>query len=390
MKPMMKHYDIVICGAGMVGLCVANYLADAGFDIALIDPKPIKPVDTTVPPLRVSAINLSSERILMELGVKQAALMRAGVYRDMHVWDAKSRGEIHFNHQEIGHSHLGHIVPNDDMVMALWQRLQQYDNVTSYFGERPHLLKRVPGGYRLYLQQQSMMARLIIGADGARSWVREQVGIGDERGSYGQQALVGVLHLTDSHRLTAWQRFLPQGPIGLLPLQDAYTVSMVWTVSYITAAKLRQNPEELVPMINSALGGRLTVKTLLSEVGSFPLHYHHAQRYGDEHVVLVGDAAHAIHPLAGQGVNIGLADAQALAQQLIRAREQGQDWYKTAVIERYECQRRGDNAITLKTMGVLNNLFASQWLALRLLRGVGLRMVNDLVVLKQFFIDQAQ
>jgi len=388
---MMKYYDIVICGAGMVGLCTANYLAESGFHIALVDPKPITPVDMSMPPLRVSAISLSSEQILTALAVEHTALIRAGVYYDMHVWDTKSSGEIHFNHQEIGHSHLGHIVPNDDIVMALWQRLQQYDHVSTYFGVKPHLLKRVVGGYQVYIKQQpSLIAKLVIAADGARSWVREQVGINCQQGSYRQQALVGVLQLEHSHQFTAWQRFLPDGPIALLPLQDERTVSMVWSISYITAAKLRQNPDAVKFMINSALGGELVITELLSDTVSFPLYYHHAQRYGDEHVALVGDAAHAIHPLAGQGVNIGLADAKVLAQQLITAREQGQDWSASAVIQRYECQRRGDNAITLKTMGALNSLFGTPQLPIRLLRSLGLQAVDSLVPLKKLLVDQAQ
>ena len=387
----MKHYDVIVCGAGMVGLCMANYLADAGFRLALIDAKPVAPVDSDMPPLRVSAINLSSERMLAQFGVKQAALARAGVYRQMHVWDAGSRGVVHFDHQETGHDHLGHIVPNDDIVAALWQRLQQFDHVDGYFGEKPHLLKRIADGYSLYLKQQPpLQAQLMIGADGARSWVREQVGIATQQGSYGQQACVGVLKLAEPHQATAWQRFLPEGPIAFLPLQDEHTVSMVWSMSHITAAHLRQKPDDLIPMINDALGGKLTVTALVSETGSFPLHYHHAQCYGYDHVALIGDAAHAIHPLAGQGVNIGLADAAVLAQQLITSREQGQSWYQAATIQRYECQRRGENAMTLKTMSALNVLFGAQPFAVRLLRGLGLHAVNGIAPLKQLFAQQAQ
>ena len=378
-----NHPDVIVVGGGMVGLAQALLLNRQGLSVVVIEPNTPAKQTATDWPLRVSALNHASERLLYQLDCHEAVFSKTGCYQHMLVWDATSSGETHFHASDMGMTHLGHIAANHDVVTALWQQLEKAEGVVLLAGEAASELRQLDDGWLVKCGSKTLLAPLVIGADGSCSWVRRQVGITTRQGSYGQQALVATLKLSGSHQHTAWQRFLPTGPIAMLPLGDEDVVSMVWSTTPEQAKVLQSDAKALIVAINEALGGRLEVIELLNECASFPLRHHHADTYEKDGLVLIGDAAHSIHPLAGQGVNLGFADVAALGRSIQAAREQGRPWHNQTALRQYMRERRAENARMLVTMKAINNGFRDNTFWLRFLRGQGLIAVDHLGVLKR-------
>ncbi|HSG90987.1 MAG TPA: UbiH/UbiF/VisC/COQ6 family ubiquinone biosynthesis hydroxylase [Pseudomonadales bacterium] len=391
---------IAVVGGGLVGAFTALTLARIGFEVDLIERA--RPAPATLPvgrlgaDLRSVALAPASVAALRELGVWDATL-EAGAcgYTGMEVWDAEGTGVIHFDAADAGVPALGWIVENRALVLRLWELLEDSDvrchvgaGVAGFHadGDGAHL--ELEGGARID-------AALVVAADGGRSRIRELAGIGVSEDDTGQVAVATVVEVERSHEQIAWQRFLPTGPLAFLPLPDrdgAHRVSVVWSLEAEEATRVRAlDDEAFAAALERAFEARLGAVVAVDARIAFPLVQQHAQRYTGHGVVLVGDAAHVLHPLAGQGVNLGMRDVLALADELrhIRRGPAAARLGEPDLLARYERARRGDNALMLGAMTGLRRLFGADDIGIRWLRNTGLRLVDGARPLKRQFMAHA-
>lgn len=384
---------IVIIGAGMVGLVLATALAKAKFSVTLIETHP--PVwrqQENDYDARVSAINQISQQILQNLKIWES--LPAPAYaplRALRVWDSLGGGEIFFDSAEIGESQLGFIVENRALIQIMWENLQNFSNVTILSPCKPLAIAQSPAALEIILENQNpVFAELIIGADGSHSWVREQMAVKIQERSYDQQAIIAVVHSVLSHQNTAWQSFLPTGPLGVLPLADAQTTAIVWSNTVLEAQRLMSLPSsDFNAELSAALNHRLGMMNALTPLKQIPLIMRHAQEYVQFRLALIGDAAHTIHPLAGQGVNLGMMDAAVLAQVLIEAKEKHQDLGGVRVLRRYQRWRKGDNTLMLAAMRGFKELFAGKNRCLVECRSQGLNLTDKIPFIKNSIMHYA-
>ncbi|HEX2669136.1 MAG TPA: UbiH/UbiF/VisC/COQ6 family ubiquinone biosynthesis hydroxylase [Gammaproteobacteria bacterium] len=384
--------DVAIVGGGVVGAALACALADAGFSLALIDAQSPAPYDPKGEvDLRVFALSAASRRILTALGAWEAvAAARVSPYRQMQVWDAGGKGSIHFDCADLGEPELGYIVENSLLQHALWARLQQHPAVKLLHPARAEALKLEDAGATLDLDHgRRLRARLVVAADGAASATRALAGIEVENEPYGQRAVVAHVSTERAHQDTAWQRFLPTGPLAFLPLADG-RCSIVWSADEAEAARLLALDDAgFCAALTQASESRLGAVTAATRRVAFPLQRLHAREYVRERFALAGDAAHALHPLAGQGVNLGLLDAAALAQVLTDAERKGRDIGDLGVLRRYERWRKGDNLAMIFALDGFKRLFSSDIAGIATLRNAGLRAVDRFTPLKHAFVRRA-
>jgi 2-octaprenylphenol hydroxylase len=315
---------------------------------------------------------------------------RISPYREMHVWDAAGDGVIHFDSAEIGEANLGHIIENRVIVKCLHQQMASHANIEYLAPIQARRFEVQDEQVVLTVEDGSTIsARLLVGADGSRSWVRQQAAISVRGWDYDQAALVTYVKTEQSHQETAWQRFLPDGPLAFLPLTGGYS-SIVWSTSPRHAEELQQMDEDRFKQeLAAAFGYTLGEIESCGPRAVFPLRFFETEHYIQPRIALVGDAAHTIHPLAGQGVNLGMADADALAQVILQAQQQRQDFGQYAVLRRYERWRRADNRLMLVTMDTFKRLFGTQWPPIRWLRNSGLNFTNRLGPIKQAIMRRA-
>lgn len=377
----MTSFNVAIVGGGMVGGTLACALARGGLSVALVEASPPRPVRDWGPgtpfDLRVSALTRASEAVLRQAGVWAGVeRRRLAPFREMRVWDAGSAGAIHFDAAELAEPALGHIVENRALVEAIDERLAELPGVTRIEPERPVNLEVRGKAARLHLSGGAIEAGLVVGADGARSRVRELAGIGLHRSGYGHSALVATVRTDLPHGETAWQRFLPTGPLAFLPLPGGHC-SIVWSAPPPRVEEWLALPaDDFAEALETASEGRLGRVVWVGERASHPLYRQHAERYVGPRVALVGDAAHTIHPLAGQGVNLGILDAAALAEVVLAAWRAGGDPGALPVLRRYERWRKGHNLLVQAAMDGFRVLFASELAPVRLARGLGLRAAD--------------
>jgi 2-octaprenylphenol hydroxylase len=393
---MVAHklaYDVTIVGGGLVGATLACALADSGLHIAIIEQQPLAKQnlkDTF--DLRVSAINHATQRIFNALGIWEAMVnARVAPIRQIQVFDANSNGRIHFNCQELSEAYLGHIVEHSIMQQALYQRLLANKDITIideavptafYQGADQHLLMLADG--------RQITSPLIVAADGAHSWLRTQAGIKLREQPYGHTAIVATVTTEQPHQNTAWQRFLPTGPLAFLPLAENHTCSIVWSVETITAQRLLQLDDTAFNYaLAEATAGYFGKITTVSTKASFPLARRHAQQYVKPGIALIGDAAHTIHPLAGQGFNLGVMDAACLAEVILDAKQQGESISSFKNLRRYERWRKEDVITLLTTMETFKRLFGSTNKPIQLLRGWGLNLTQRLNPIKKHLMRRA-
>ena len=380
---MNGRYDIVVVGGGMVGLAAAGLLAQRGeFRVTLIDAgkSPVCPPADDIG-LRVSAISPGSVEVLASIGAwAEIEKTRACPYREMKVWDASGSvdgpGTLAFAAAEYGIRELGFIVENELIRHAILRRLQE-TRVDVRFETPIDAVVRDGNRPTLQLPDGSLLRPdLLIGADGARSQVRRDAGIAVRSWPYGQHALVTCLTPQHSHRNTAWQRFLEEGPIGMLPLSDG-RVSIVWsTTPDMASAALELSDAALSERLTEVTDGVLGKLTVAGPRGAFPLKSQHAVEYVQDGLALIGDAAHTVHPLAGQGVNLGFADAQELAETLVSALTADEHPGDFPTLRQYERARKGDNQKMLLFVDGLNRLFSNRSTSLARLRGFGMFLFN--------------
>ena len=390
----MSQYDVVIVGGGIVGLTTALALAlKTHLSIALVDAKPlVANWQSEVEDRRVSAISLASQRIFQQLNVWDSIVAkRVSPYRKMFVWDESTQGQIQFDSAELALTTLGHIIEDGAMRASLLAALQQCDAVTLLSSQHFVSLERGAEGIALRTQDGvCLSARLVVAADGGHSWVREKLAIALDMKDYAHTAIVASVQTTLPHDATAWQCFKNTGPLAFLPLQDLYRASIVWSTTPEHAAELLQlSDANFLTELTQAFQQRLGDVIAVSERQHFPLMMRHAKQYVQAGVALVGDAAHTIHPLAGQGVNLGLLDAACLVDVITDALVKQRDFASLAQLRRYERWRKGENAMMLTMVGFLKDFFAAKTPAVRQVRSVGLNLVNRLDYVKNYFMQYA-
>lgn len=389
----MQSVDVAIVGGGMVGLAVACGLQGSGLRVAVLEQREPQPLAADADPaLRVSAINAASEKLLTRLGVwSDIVARRASCYHGMEVWDKDSFGRIEFDDQSMGYSHLGHIVENAVIHYALWQKAQQSSDITLM---APAELQQVAWGENeafLTLKDGAMLtARLVIGADGANSWLRNKADIPLTFWDYRHHALVATIRTEEAHGAVARQAFHGEGILAFLPLSDPHLCSIVWSLAPQEAERMQQaSDERFTQALNMAFDNRLGLCRVESERQVFPLTGRYARQFAAHRLALVGDAAHTIHPLAGQGVNLGFMDAAELVDELKRLHRQGKDIGQYLYLRRYERSRKHSAAMMLAGMQGFRELFAGTHPAKKLLRDVGLKLADTLPGVKPQLLRQA-
>ena len=385
---MSKKYPVVIVGGGIVGATAACALAQAGIAVALVDVHnpardwPADPVD-----IRVSALTRASQNILQAIGAWPAMVQRGvGAYDHMHVWDADSAGVLDFDAADTEFSELGHLVENRVTVASLWDRLETLPAASILCPAKVADLQLNSETAQVVLEDgQILEADVVIAADGRDSALRQMAGIQTTGWEYKQDGLVATIGTEKSHQFTAWQRFLPEGPLAFLPLKNGQC-SIVWTLSHQTAQEYVALPDEdFLQHLEQASGGVLGEMLTVGPRGAFPLRFQYAKQYIADHLVLIGDAAHAMHPLAGQGANAGLLDAAAIAELIINAQQAGRPIGSHKLLRQYERWRKGDNLAMMSSMDVINKMYTTQNEVFRQLRGTGMSWINHSAWVKNYF-----
>ncbi|KRW61398.1 2-octaprenyl-3-methyl-6-methoxy-1,4-benzoquinol hydroxylase [Pseudomonas sp. TTU2014-080ASC] len=388
--------DLIIVGAGMVGSALALALQNKGLDVLLLDGSSLEvaPFQAGAFEPRVSALSMASQRVLERLGAWQGIeARRACPYSEMQVWDGSGTGQIHFSASSVHADVLGHIVENRVVQDALLERLHDSD-VGLLANSRLEHLRHSGDGWLLTLNDgRELRTKLVIAADGANSAVRRLAGCETREWDYLHHAIVTSVRCSKPHQATAWQRFTDHGPLAFLPLEGAegeHWCSIVWSVTPEESERLMALDDaafcaELGEAFEYRLGEVLHADARLC----IPLRQRHAKRYVEPGLALIGDAAHTIHPLAGQGVNLGFLDVAVLAEVLLHAAERGEDLNDVKVLSRFERRRMPHNLAMMAAMEGFERLFQADQLPLRWLRNTGLKWVDEMPQAKALFVRQA-
>lgn len=397
-----RRYDVVVVGAGIAGSALALALSGHGLRIAVVEAQPL--ASSTLPEAcgvqhfdaRVSALTPRSRRFLEQLNAWQAiADYRYCAYDHMSVWDADGTGQIEFDGAEVDAPALGYIVENRAIVSALLQRLRVCSDIELLAEVSLATCERAEqGSLRIALDDGRVVgADLLVAADGALSRVRGLMAFKTREWDYGHRAIVAAVETRAAHQNTAWQRFLPTGPLALLPLPGSdgrHYCSIVWSAVEDRAQDLLQlDDSAFCQALTQASEGCLGDIVAASPRTAFPLRQRHAIDYVQPGVALVGDAAHTIHPLAGQGINLGLQDVSVLAEEITRAHARGVNAGQIQMLRRYQRRRKGENLLMMGAMDGFKRLFEEPSLPVRWLRNTGLRRVNALPPLKRQLMRHA-
>ena len=389
-----SRFDIVVVGAGMVGAAAAALLSRAGFSVAVIEGREPAPFDPARPVgLRVSAFSPGSSDILAEAGAwRQVERQRHCAYRRMVVEDRDEASLLTFDAPEFGLERLGTIVENDLVQWSLWQSLLAMGGVEILCPERVAGLTSDDSGTRVRLDSgRDIDCRLLVGADGANSEIRQMLGISQEYWDYGQQGVVGVVETETPNPGVAWQRFMDGGPLAFLPLEDGSS-SIVWSRPEAEAARLLElgDDEFIAELEGAAAGGAGHWPGRILSCGpraAFPLTMRLSERYTARQAVLVGDAAHVVHPLAGQGVNLGLLDVAGLVESLVLARREGESPFAAKILQKFDRWRRSEAEVMARGIHGLRGLFTPGELGP--LRRLGIGLVARSWTAREAFIRRA-
>jgi len=402
----MQKFDLLIVGAGMVGLTLALALRKTtNLNIAIADTLPLADL-TNEPEVRVSAINVASKTIFEQLDVwKNIKNQRLQAYQNMHVWDKAGLGKLDFSIDDLNdfpkNDHLGWIIENKVIRNALWQKAEQDEGISFFtqsklaniaVGESEVFASfELPADNSINDTQPPVIAKLVVGADGANSWLRKQMDMTMIIRDYDHHALVATVKCSQGHKNTAWQVFLPSGPLAFLPLfpQNNNVCSIVYSTSPEEAKRLTAlTPTDFAKELTAASDGKLGAIELISERFTHPLTMRLAQDFIKDRMVLIGDAAHTIHPLAGQGVNLGLLDAAALAQSLASLAPE-QDLADQKNLKEFARYRKSEAVEMIAAMEAIKQTFSVQQSGFKLLRGFGMSLLNNIKPAKKLLVKQA-
>lgn len=381
-----RRVEVAVVGGGAVGAALALALDAAGLEVALVESREPAPFDPARDDPRVYALSPASLALLARLGVRERlAALRASPYRRMVVWQDEAERSLAFEAGLIGEPELGWIVEDAALRAALWQALAE-SRVSRRVPARVVRFEPGTSDVRLALDAGApLRAALVVAADGADSPLRALAGIPVDDAPYGESGVVAHVATASAHEATAWQRFTPEGPLAFLPLADGRS-SIVWSVrDPLARALLRLPPEAFAERVGEAFQHRLGRVELAGERLAFPLRLRLARRWIGPRIALAGDAAHAVHPLAGQGLNLGLLDVGALAATLAAARERGTDLGAPATLRAYERWRQADAVTAARAFDLLDGLFRADAPGLAWLRAAGLALVDRFAPLKREF-----
>lgn len=400
----MKNFDCVVIGGGMVGSASALALAQLGLTVALVEqyqPKSFEKEQQL--DLRVSAISLASQYLLEQLDAwSQVVKWRACPYKRLAVWE-REFAYTEFNAKDIEQNHLGHIVENRLLQLSMWQKIKQQSNIELFCPESLISLSQDIDKATLTLKNSQLTAKLVIAADGANSQVRQLVNIGVTSWDYQQSAILINVKTELPQQDITWQQYLPNGPVAFLPLtktddrvennleaaeQDGYA-SLVWyhqrdEIKRLSALSNQQLQQEILKVFPKRLGQIDVV-----DKADFGLTRRHANTYQKNRVLLLGDAAHTINPMAGQGVNLGFKDVKALQTVIANAIASGECWHENNVLKRYEELRRKDNLLMQTTMDALYHAFSHPSPVIKTLRNMSLLAVNKVPILNSVIKKKA-
>lgn len=383
--------DVAITGGGLTGLATAIGLAQYGLDVAVIDKA--RPDTVTMPAFdgRAFAIAHASVRLLQGLQIWPPLAETAQPINEIRISDGPSRLFLHFDHNEIGPHPLGQMVESRHLRQALYFRAGQLDNLHLIAPAGIVDTTRTAHNARISLDDgRTITAALLVGADGRNSFMRRSAGIRTTRWRYDQVGIVATIAHELSHCDIAHERFLPEGPFAILPL-TGNRCSLVWTARADTHdAIMALHPRPFEAEVRRRVGDFLGKVTVIGPRWSYPLGLHMAERYINERLALIGDAAHGIHPIAGQGLNMGLRDIAAFLEIIVEAARRGEDIGHGLVLERYQRWRRSDNVTLAIVTDSLNRLFSNDIAPVRLVRGLGLAAVQRMPPVKRFFMNHAR
>ncbi len=401
----MMQYDVIVVGSGLVGSIQGLLLAEAGFTVLLLDSQPKaqlkylgdQDLNNLPPSLRMSLLTLRSTEILAQFGIDKGLDKRSGLVDKMHIWDANGPGEMNFDSLSIGKNCLGKLVENDFLQELLDQKIYLHQNIKVIRSCKISSIVKLVNHteINLFLSNQEAgiyTCNLLIGADGANSWLRDYFNFACDTEPYNHSALVTNVYTKQVTDSTAYQLFLPTGPIAFLPWmnwQDKHTFSIVWSQPEQDAEHWQDCDKQLfIDKLNALTANKFNLIDCDTRV-SFPLIKRHVGQYYNNGCVLIGDAAHTIHPLAGQGLNLGIYDAEVLAQTLIFARDKKYKLDSEFVLKKYDLARRGHNQLILNLMSFFKNIYSSDHTSVKLFRNLGMNLIDNVGLLKKKIARQA-
>lgn len=388
----MQSYDVTIVGAGMVGLTLALALKYSDLRVAVIDDSEIASPLGALPQLRVSAINLASQNILKHLGAwNRVQDQRLQAYDNMLVWEKDSFAKISFSAQQAASTQLGFIVENQAIRLALLEQIEQCGNISLI---TPCKIERMDSGqsetFVTLSNGSALTTKLVVGADGANSFVRKRANMPLTFWDYDHHAIVATIGTQLPHNNTARQVFTRFGPLALLPLYEQNLCSIVWSTEVTESQRLMAMSEEQFNRALTATSDNvLGLTRLQSERQSYPLKMRYCREWVQDRIALVGDAAHTIHPLAGQGANLGMCDAAALAELLLTLHSEGKDIGLAKHLRPYERWRKTEATKMIATMEGFKRLFGGNNGLKKLVRDIGLTLTDKATPLKQSLIRHA-
>lgn len=384
--PSANHSDVIIVGAGAVGASLCHALALRGLTVAIVD------VEREVlgkAGVRTSALTNASCQWLGQQGLWPLSDLKTAPLRALQVIDSSGHGRVRFDSRDLDLEHLGVIVNHGGLEALLRSRAQAAPGVAWHEDKAQRVTIRERATEVALAGGPVLHGSLLIAADGAQSQLRDQLGIPVWQHHYGQTAICANIQLGQAHQDVAWQRFLPTGPLALLPLPEPTQSSLIWSTTTVEAERLHGlSDRDFGAALAQAFGLELGVLQPLSARALFPLVAAHAEHYVGSRFVLVGDAAHRVHPLAGQGVNLGLGDAAVLTETLVGRGRDG-DIGNRRLLRRYERARKAANLSMLLATDILNRVFRKDASWMRQILTVGLNVTDTLGPLKAFFMSQA-
>lgn len=383
--PQKLDCDVAIVGGGLAGMTLACALKASGLQVALIE---AQPESAAVARGQAYHINLLSSRIFAGLGVWEAMRTEVNPIEQIRLSDADHRGIVQFTRPDLGTPYLGFVAEHRVILAGLQRGVQHCANVTYLCPAELVRTQYHSTGIELELKQPDgllkLQTRLLVGADGARSPIRQQAGIRTDGWQYWQACVVAFIQPEQPHHNIAYERFWPSGPFAILPLPNN-VCRIVWTAPKSEAEAIAAlDDADFLHQLKQRYGDQMGELSLIGQRSVFPVHLMQSRRYTQSRLALIGDAAHCCHPVGGQGVNLGIRDAAALAQVLTAAHHRGEDIGDVRVLKRYERWRKFENLVILAFTDLLDRVFSNHWLPIVGLRRLGLWSLRTIRPLKRF------